>query len=245
MGSQHNEHKLSRRGFLPFTKMNFICDLLCDLLPRNWLPTIFALEADPNVVPSSRQSGIGRCRSNLEWRELGNWNRTSSTLVRRSRAVGLVAGTCSSERHDAYSAAKLVADSVVQLVQQQLLLRGGSWEGSAVTLGILAVNSLRRYAATSVRIPCSGICSACGRTRRPPESPRGSDRLRPGRGPRRARRLERGQREWGAPRGFVTDGCGRRSATSRPSTTPSPPSTRCAHVQSRTRRDWLLRRVKD
>src|SRR5215469_6194842 len=93
-------------------------------LPRNWLPTIFALEADPNVVPSSRQSGIGRCRSNLEWRELGNWNRTSSTLVRRSRAVGLVAGTCSSERHDAYSAAKLVADSVVQLVQQQLLLRG-------------------------------------------------------------------------------------------------------------------------
>src|SRR5262249_5002322 len=163
-------------------------------LPRNWLPTIFALEADPNVVPSSRQSGIGRCRSNLEWRELGNWNRTSSTLVRRSRAVGLVAGTCSSERHDAYSAAKLVADSVVQLVQQQLLLRGGSWEGSAVTLGILAVNSLRRYAATSVRIPCSGICSACGRTRRPPESPRGSDRLRPGRGPRRARRLERGQR---------------------------------------------------
>src|SRR5215471_8348136 len=163
-------------------------------LPRNWLPTIFALEADPNVVPSSRQSGIGRCRSNLEWRELGNWNRTSSTLVRRSRAVGLVAGTCSSERHDAYSAAKLVADSVVQLVQQQLLLRGGSWEGSAVTLGILAVNSLRRYAATSVRIPCSGICSACGRTRRPPESPRGSDRLRPGRGPRRAHRLERGQR---------------------------------------------------
>src|SRR5215470_6161121 len=89
MGSQHNEHKLSRRGFLPFTKMNFICDLLCDLLPRNWLPTIFALEADPNVVPSSRQSGIGRCRSNLEWRELGNWNRTSSTLVRRSRTVGL------------------------------------------------------------------------------------------------------------------------------------------------------------
>src|SRR5262245_35039223 len=37
----------------------------------------------------------------------------------------LVAGTCSSERHDAYSAAKLVADSVVQLVQQQLLLRRG------------------------------------------------------------------------------------------------------------------------
>src|SRR5262249_8601099 len=50
---------------------------------------IFALEADPNVVPSSRQSGIGRCRSNLEWRELGDWNRTSSTLVRRSRTVGL------------------------------------------------------------------------------------------------------------------------------------------------------------
>src|SRR5262245_42718817 len=85
MGSQHNEHKLSRRGFLPFTKMNFICDLLL----RNWLPTIFALEADLNVVPSSRQSGIGRRRSNLEWRELGNWNRTSSTLVRRSRTVGL------------------------------------------------------------------------------------------------------------------------------------------------------------
>ncbi len=38
---------------------------------------------------SSRQSGIGRCRSNLEWRQLGDWNRTSSTLVRRSRAVGL------------------------------------------------------------------------------------------------------------------------------------------------------------
>src|SRR5262245_43205339 len=37
----------------------------------------------------------------------------------------LVAATCSSERHDAYSAAKLVADSVVQLVQQQLLLRRG------------------------------------------------------------------------------------------------------------------------
>src|SRR5499433_2814399 len=85
MGSQHNEHKLSRRGFLPFTKMNFICGLLL----RNWLPTIFALEADPNFVPSSRQSGIGRCRSNLEWRELGDWNRTSSTLVRRSRTVGL------------------------------------------------------------------------------------------------------------------------------------------------------------
>src|SRR5262249_32353854 len=85
IGSQHNEHKLSRRGFLPFTKMNFICDLLL----RNWLPRIFALEADPNVVPSSRQSGIGRCRSNLEWRELGDWNRTSSTLVRRSRTVGL------------------------------------------------------------------------------------------------------------------------------------------------------------
>src|SRR5262249_26487094 len=65
--------------------MNFICDLLL----RNWLPTIFALEADPNVVPSSRQSGIGRCRSNLEWRQLGDWNRTSSTLVRRSRTVGL------------------------------------------------------------------------------------------------------------------------------------------------------------
>src|SRR5262245_48669989 len=27
--------------------------------------------------------------------------------------------------------------------------------------------------------------------------------------------------------------------------TPSPPSNRCAHVQSRTGRDWLLRRVKD
>src|SRR5262245_66508162 len=65
--------------------MNFICDLLL----RNWLPTIFALEADPNVVPSSRQSGIGRCRSNLEWRQLDDWNRTSSTLVRRSRTVGL------------------------------------------------------------------------------------------------------------------------------------------------------------
>lgn len=49
----------------------------------------FALEANPNVVPSSRQSGIGRCRSNLEWRELGDWDRTSSTLVRRSRTVGL------------------------------------------------------------------------------------------------------------------------------------------------------------
>ena len=85
MGSQHNEHKLSRRGFLPFTKMNFICDLLL----RNWLPTIFALEADPNVVPSSRQSGIGRCRSNLEWRELGDWNRTSSTFVRRSPDGGI------------------------------------------------------------------------------------------------------------------------------------------------------------
>src|SRR5262249_29506407 len=56
---------------------------------ENWLPTIFALEADPNVVPSSRQSGIGRCRSNLEWRQLGDWNRTSTTLVRRSRTVGL------------------------------------------------------------------------------------------------------------------------------------------------------------
>src|SRR5262249_34721113 len=77
MGSQQNEHKLSRRGFLPFTKMNFICDLLL----RNWLPTIFALEADPNVVPSSRQSGIGRCRSNLGWRELGDWNRTSSMKI--------------------------------------------------------------------------------------------------------------------------------------------------------------------
>src|SRR5262245_44553639 len=65
--------------------MNFICGLLL----RNWLPTIFALEADPNFVPSSRQSGIGRCRSNLEWRVLGDWNRTSSTLVRRSRTVGL------------------------------------------------------------------------------------------------------------------------------------------------------------
>src|SRR5262249_23518736 len=57
--------------------------------PEKLVPTIFALEADRNVVPSSRQSGIGRCRSNLEWRELGNWNRMSSTLVRRSRTVGL------------------------------------------------------------------------------------------------------------------------------------------------------------
>jgi hypothetical protein len=57
--------------------------------PENWLPTIFALEADPNVVPSSRQSGIGRCRSNKEWRELGDWNRTSSTLVRRSPDGGI------------------------------------------------------------------------------------------------------------------------------------------------------------
>src|SRR5262249_12078610 len=57
--------------------MNFICDLLL----RNWLPTIFALEADPNFVPSSRQSGIGRCRSNLGWRELGDWNRTSSMKI--------------------------------------------------------------------------------------------------------------------------------------------------------------------
>src|SRR3954462_12978229 len=29
----------------------------------------------------------------------------------------------------------------------------------------------------------------------------------------------------------------------RPSTTPSPPSSRCAPVQSRTHHDWLLRRV--
>src|SRR5262245_10923738 len=65
--------------------MNFICDLLL----RNWLPTIFALEADPNVVPSSRQPAIGRCRSNLEWRQLGDWNRTSSTLVRRSPPGGI------------------------------------------------------------------------------------------------------------------------------------------------------------
>jgi hypothetical protein len=49
----------------------------------------FALEADPNVVPSSRQSGIGRRRSNLQWRELGDWNRTSSTLVRRSPDGGI------------------------------------------------------------------------------------------------------------------------------------------------------------
>jgi hypothetical protein len=40
-------------------------------------------------VLSSGQSGIGRCRSNLEWRQLGHWNRTSSTLVRKSRTVGL------------------------------------------------------------------------------------------------------------------------------------------------------------
>jgi hypothetical protein len=43
------------------------------------------------------------------------------------------------------------------------LSRAGTLEAdeSGRTLGILAVNSLRRYAATSVRIPCSGICRAC------------------------------------------------------------------------------------
>ena len=35
----------------------------------------------------------------------------------------LVAGTCSGARHNADSAAKLVTDSVVQLVQQQLHLQ--------------------------------------------------------------------------------------------------------------------------
>ena len=42
------------------------------------------------------------------------------------------------------------------------LSRAGTLEAdeSGRALGILAVNSLRRYAATSVRIPCSGICRA-------------------------------------------------------------------------------------
>jgi hypothetical protein len=42
------------------------------------------------------------------------------------------------------------------------LSRAGTLEAdeSGRTLGILAVNSLRRYAATSVRITCSGICRA-------------------------------------------------------------------------------------
>src|SRR5262245_61389417 len=66
----------------------------------------------------------------------------------------LVAGTCSIERHDAYSAAKLVADSVVQLVQQQLLLRRGSWEGSAVIMCIqqFSDGSLRRGSLRVARI---------------------------------------------------------------------------------------------
>jgi hypothetical protein len=34
--------------------------------PEKLVAYNFALEANPNVVPSSRQSGIGRCRSNLE-----------------------------------------------------------------------------------------------------------------------------------------------------------------------------------
>src|SRR5262245_24560403 len=84
MGSQHNEHKLSRRGFLPFTKMNFICDLL-----RNWCLQFLLSRRTLMSCPRRGQSGIGRCRSNLEWRQLGDWNRTSSTLVRRSRTVGL------------------------------------------------------------------------------------------------------------------------------------------------------------
>jgi hypothetical protein len=66
----------------------------------------------------------------------------------------LVAGTCSSERHDAYSAAKLVAYSVVQLVQQQLLCVGGSWEGSAVIMCIqqFSDGSLRRGTLRVARI---------------------------------------------------------------------------------------------
>ena len=50
-------------------------------------------------------------------------------VVEKLRHVGqrgidfLIVGTCSGERHDADSAAKLVTDSVVQLVQKQLRLR--------------------------------------------------------------------------------------------------------------------------
>jgi hypothetical protein len=66
----------------------------------------------------------------------------------------LVAGTCSSERHDAYSAAKLVVDSVVQLVQQQLLLRRGQLGRKAVIMCIqqFSDGSLRRGTLRVARI---------------------------------------------------------------------------------------------
>jgi hypothetical protein len=63
---------------------------------------------------------------------------------------------------DAFDRALIGAHGAALDLVAAYLSRAGTLEAdeSGRTLGILAVNSLRRYAATSVRIPCSGICRA-------------------------------------------------------------------------------------
>ena len=63
---------------------------------------------------------------------------------------------------DAFDRALIGAHGAPLDLVAAYLSRAGTLEAdeSGRTLGILAVNSLRRYAAASVRIPCSGICRA-------------------------------------------------------------------------------------
>ena len=63
---------------------------------------------------------------------------------------------------DAFDRALIGAHGAALDLVAAYLSRAGTLEAdeSGRTLGILAVNSLRRYAATSKRIPCSGICRA-------------------------------------------------------------------------------------
>ena len=60
---------------------------------------------------------------------------------------------------DAFDRALIGAHGAALDLVAAYLSRAGTLEAdeSGRTLGILAVNSLRRYAATSVRIPCSSV----------------------------------------------------------------------------------------
>ena len=63
---------------------------------------------------------------------------------------------------DAFDRALIGAHGAALDLVAAYLSRAGTLEAdeSGRTLGILAVNSMRRYTATSVRIRCSGICRA-------------------------------------------------------------------------------------